>query len=455
MKKLIFIPALILLALTSCKLGHKFAPVDTRIPGEYKEKGGNDSFSMADVDWWRIYTDPTMRSIIERTLKNNLDLKIADARIREVASLKRISTAALFPEVTANAYGQKEGLNYGGDNFSPDPEIGIKASASWEIDLWGNLRWLRDKSIADYLASVESRRALQVSLVAQTAQAYCELMSMDNELRIVQHTLTARREQERLAKLRFEGGLTSEIPYQQAKVEVERTATRVPVLKRNIAMKEHQISLLMGEFPGEIIRRGDTRNLQLPEEIPVGLPSHLLERRPDIRMAEQQLIAANAAMGVAYTNRFPRLTLTAVGGVESDEFSGFLKSPMYFLSGSILGPLFDAGKRQAQYRSKQAAYEQAILTYEKTVMNAFNEVMNAIVEFNRVKEIYNSAYQLERSARTTMEKAQLQYINGMIVYLDVLDAQRIYFDAQVGLSNAMLAKQLCIIRLYSALGGGW
>ena len=455
MKKLIYIAAASVALLSSCKLGHKFTQVNTGMPQEYAEKGASDSFSMADIDWWRIYTDPTMQSIIERTLKNNKYLKIADARIREVAAQKRIATASLFPEVSANLYGQKEGLNYGGDQFAPDPEIGLKATASWELDLWGNLRWSRDKSVADYLASVESRRALQVSLVAQSAQAYCELMSMDNELRIVQHTLTARREQERLAKLRFEGGLTSEIPYQQAKVEVERTATRVPVLKRNISMKEHQISLLMGEFPGDIIRRGDTRNLQLPEEIPVGLPSHLLERRPDIRQAEQQLIAANAAMGMAYTNRFPRLTLTAQGGLESDEFSGFLKSPMYFLSGSLLGPVFDAGKRQAQYRAKQAAYEQAQLNYEKTVMNAFNEVMNAIVEFNRVKEIYNSAYQLERSARSTMEKAQLQYINGMIVYLDVLDAQRIYFDAQVGLSNAMLAKQLCIIKLYCALGGGW
>lgn len=455
MKKLIYFASATMLLFASCKLGHKFSPVNTGIPQEYAEKGVADSFSMADIEWWRVYTDPTMQSVIEKTLKNNKDLKIADARIREVAALKRVSTAALLPEVTANVYGQKEGLNYGGDNYKPDPEIGIKASASWEIDLWGNLRWAREKSIADYLASVESRRALQVSLVAQSAQAYCELMSLDNELRIVQHTLTARREQERLAKLRFDGGLTSEIPYQQAKVEVQRTATRVPVLERNISFKEHQISLLMGEFPGESIRRGDTRNLQLPDSIPVGIPSTLLIRRPDIRQAEQQLIAANAAMGMAYTNRFPRFVLTAIGGVESEEFSGFLKSPMYFLSGSLLGPVFDAGKRQAQYRAKQAACEQAQLTYEKTVMNAFNEVMNAIVEFNRVKEIYSSAYQLEQSAKTNMEKAQLQYINGMIVYLDVLDAQRIYFDAQIGLSNAMLAKQLCIIRLYSALGGGW
>lgn len=455
MKKLIYFAAALALSLTSCKLGHKFAPVDTGMPEKFAVAGGSDSFSMADIDWWRVYTDPTMQSVIRKTLTNNKDLKIAEARIREVAAMKRVSTSALFPEISANIYGQKEGLNYGGDNFAPDPELGIKVSASWEVDLWGNLRWGRDKSIAEYLASIESMRGLQVSLVAQSAQAYCELMSLDNELRIVQQTLTARREQERLAKLRFEGGLTSEIPYQQAKVEVQRTTTRVPVLERNISFKEHQISLLMGEFPGASIRRGDTRNLQLPDEIPVGLPSTLLARRPDIRQAEQQLIAANAAMGQAYTNRFPRLVLTATGGVESDEFAGFLKSPMYFLSGSLLGPVFDAGKRKAQYKAKQAAYEQAALNYEKTVMNAFNEVMNCIVEFNRVKEIYNSAYQLERSAKTTMEKAQLQYINGMIVYLDVLDAQRTYFDAQIGLSNAMLAKHLCIIRLYSALGGGW
>ena len=181
----------------------------------------------------------------------------------------------------------------------------------------------------------------------------------------------------------------------------------------------------------------------------------MLEKRPDIRQAEQQLIAANAEVGIAYTNRFPRLTLTAQGGLESEEFANFLKSPMYFLSAGLIGPVFDMGRRQAAYRAKQAAYEQANLQYEKTVLQAFTDVKNAIVTFKKVEDIYTKWRELEQSAKATMDLAQLQYINGVISYINVLDAQRSYFDAQIGLSNAIRDKRLCLVQLYKSLGGGW
>lgn len=258
-----------------------------------------------------------------------------------------------------------------------------------------------------------------------------------------------------MAKLRFEGGLTSETSYQQAQVELARTATLVPDLERKISIKENDIAFLAGDYPQKIARSVLPEEVKLPESLPVGLPSTLLERRPDVRQAEQKLIAANASVGLAYTNMFPRLALTAHYGLESAEFSDFLKSPYHFLSGSLLTPLFAMGKNRAMLKAKKAAYEQEVYSYEKSVLTAFKDARNAIVDFSKIKEIYESRLQLEQAARSNVELAQLQYINGVIGYLDVLDAQRGYFDAQIGLSNAIRDKQITLVRLYKALGGGW
>ncbi len=441
--------------LSSCRLGQRFVKPDPDMPQAFSESSDTDSFSIADVDWHIIYPDTKLQDLIQHALDNNKDLAIADARIRQLGQLRRSTKAELMPLISGQAYGQKEGLNYGGDNFKPDPEYGLKGGLSWELDIWGNLRWADERARSQWLASIEGRNALQVTLIASVAQAYYELVALDNELSIVNQTLYARREGERIARLRWEGGLTSETSYQQAKVELERTVTRVPVLERAIAIKESEISLLLGEFPGTIERSAKLNNMDLPETLPVGIPSTLLMRRPDLRQAELSLRAANAAVGIAYTDRFPRLTLTAQGGLESDELTGFLKSPMYWLSAGLVGPILDFGRKQGKYRAAQAEYEQENLRYEKAVITAFTEVSNAITDFRKVKEIYASAIQLEKSAKTTMDLAQLQYINGVIGYLDVLDAQRNYFEAQIGLSNALRSKQLCIVQLYRVLGGGW
>ena len=237
--------------------------------------------------------------------------------------------------------------------------------------------------------------------------------------------------------------------------EDARTATLVPELERKISLKENDIAFLAGEYPHRIQRSILPEEVKLPETLPVGLPSTLLERRPDVREAEQKLIAANASVGIAYTNIFPRLSLTAQYGVESEEFSDFFKSPIHYISGNLLTPLFAMGKYRATLKAKKAAYEQECYSYEKSVLTAFKEARNAIVDFNKIKDIYESRLQLERSSKATMELAQLQYINGVIGYLDVLDAQRSYFDAQIGLSNAIRDKQITLVKLYKALGGGW
>ncbi len=448
----------LLLAMNSCKLGNTYVRPDVSdMPATIAPDSiGPDTLSLGDIEWWKIFPDPALDSLITRTLKNNNNLLAARARIKEMAASRRVDRAQLLPQLNANAYAQKEALNYGGYDYKNDPELGLKGIVSWEADLWGNLRWALDKGTSEFLAAIEQERALKVSLIASVASAYFELVALDNELRIVRRTLAARTEAARIAKLRYEGGLTAETTYQQAQVELARTATYIPRLERDISLKENEICLICGEFPHDIVRTGTlTWYADAPGDIPVGLSSALLERRPDIRAAEQKLRAANAAVGMAYTNRFPRLTLTAQGGLESDEFAGFLRSPMYYFSAGLLGPIFDGGRRQAQYRAQQAAYQQQTYAYKQTVIEAFTEVRNAIVDYHRTAEAATSWQQLEASAKTTLDLAQLQYINGVVAYLNVLDAQRTYLDAQIGVSNATRDRHLCLIRLYKALGGGW
>lgn len=440
--------------LTSCKVGKPYARPNLSLPEQLGPRQA-DSTSMGDLSWWEMYNDTTLRDLIAQTLAHNKDLEIATARMEELAALKRIDVANLFPQATARLNANREATNYGGDNLDADLEASLTATVSWELDIWGNLRWARDRSKAEFLASVENCRALRLSLVAQMAQSYFELTALDNELNIVRRTLEARQEGVRLAEIRFKGGLTSEIVYQQAQVELARTATMVPDLERRIALKESEISLLTGDYPQKINRNALPEKYDLPDHLPLGLPSGLLERRPDIRQAEQELKAAHAEIGVAYTNMFPRLSLTATLGVESDELKTLLRSPYTYPAGNLLAPLFSLGKHRAALKAKRAAYEGCVARYEKTVLNAFKEVHDAIVNFNKIEDIYESRRQLAEASRTAVDLAQLQYINGVIGYLDLLDAQRSYFDAQVSLSNAVRDKQLMLINLYKVLGGGW
>lgn len=437
-----------------CQLGKHYTRPDLHLPATL-DSTATDTNSIADFRWWEIYTDTTLQQLIRQTLEYNKDMLTATARLKEMAAQKRIAVANLFPDMGIKLYADKDAENYGGDNYKSSPELTGKLVAAWEVDLWGNLRWAKDKSMAEFLQAVENRRALQMTLVAQVAQAYFELVALDNELEIVKQTLHAREEGVRLARLRFNGGLTSETAYQQAQVELARTATLVPSLERSIALKENDINFLAGRYPEKVERSHHPENIRLPESLPAGMPATLLERRPDIRAAENALVAANADVGIAFTNLFPKLTLTAQYGLESGDIEDFFHSPSHFISANLLAPLFAMGKRRAMVKAKKAAYEQSVYQYEKAVLSAFKDAQNAIVEFNKIKDIYDSRLKLEQAAQQSVKLAQLQYMNGVIGYLDVLDAQRTYLDAQIGLSNAVRDKQIAMVQLYKALGGGW
>lgn len=441
------------LAVTSCKIGKSYVRPELNLPEQIVDN--QDSLTLADKNWWEIYTDTTLQNLIQKSLEHNKDMLIAAARIKEMAAQKRIKVANLLPQIGGQIEAEREFENHGGDNFKRSDTFEGKLLFSWELDLWGNLRWAKDAGVAEYLQTIEAQRALQMTIIAEVAQAYYELVALDNELSIVKQTLKAREEGVKLAKLRFEGGLTSETAYQQAQVELARTTTLVPDLERKISLKENDIAFLAGEYPNKIHRNSALLQFDFPKSLPVGLPSELLERRPDIRQAEQELVAANAKVGVALTNMFPRITLTGSYGLESTELSNFLKSPYGLLNGALLTPIFAAGKNRAALKAQKAVLEQTTYKYEKSVLAAFKEVKNAIVDVNKMKEVYDSRLKLEQSAKKYVDLAQLQYINGVINYLDVLDAQRGYFDAQIGLSNAVRDELLAVVQLYKALGGGW
>ncbi len=451
----VFVLLSAVILMVSCKIGHHYVRPNIDMPATLTDGESTDSASLADRSWTEVYTDSILQGHIIKSLAYNKDMLMAAARVKELAAMKRIDYANIFPSLGLRVYAEKEQDNYGGDNSQSDNEFDLKANISWELDLWGKLRWAHDASMAEFMASIENQRAVQMSLIAQVAQAYYELVALDNELSIVKQTLTARRESEHLAKIRYEGGLTSEVTYRQAQVELSRTATLVPDLERQITAKENELAFLTGDYPHHIERSELPQEVTFPDSLPVGLPSSLLERRPDVREAEQHLIAANAAVGVAYTNMFPNITLTANLGAESEELKDLLHSPYHLLSANLLQPIFAMGKNKARHKAAKAAYERATYAYEKAVLAAFRDAYDAIANFNKMKEIYKTRYALESSSKTTLSLALVQYVNGAIGYMDLLDAQRTYLDAQISVSNALLDSQLATVNLYKALGGGW
>ena len=287
---------------TSCKIGKKYTRPELDLPTTIADTNSSDTTTVADIQWPTIYTDTVLQRLINTALTYNKDLLAAAARVKESRYAHRMEKANLFPKVGADALAERE------YDRSPGNTFNVEATLSWELDLWGKLRWSSQASLAAYLQTVEGQRALHMTLVSQVAQAYFELRALDMELSIVKQTHEARVESVRLAKLRFEGGLTSETAYRQAQVELAKTTTLVPDLERQIRLKENEISLLTGHYPGDIPRGANIDRQTLLTDLPVGLPSSLLERRPDIRQAEYKLKAANAKVGVCllYTSPSPR-----------------------------------------------------------------------------------------------------------------------------------------------------
>lgn len=439
---------------SGCKVGQKYvSPTLNGMPNTF-EALTVTPISVTDIGWSTLYKDSILQSYIIKALDHNKDLRIAVSRIKEMEANKRISFANMFPSLNYGSESYRKLENYGGDAAAYTNKINANVNVSWEVDVWGKLRWANDAGIASYLQTLEAQRSLKLTLVAEVAQSYFELEALDKELKIVKQTLEARKEGVRFAKLRYDGGLTSEIPYRQSLVELARTETLIPSLEQSIKLKENDLFVLMGEYPSGMLLREDSFSDQHPQDLPIEFPSIILKRRPDVIQVEQELIAANAKIGMAYTDMFPKIQLSGRIGGENDQLADFIKSPAWLIDGLITGPIFNMGKNKAKYKAAQAAYEQANFKYEKKVLDVFKEVNNAIISFSKTKDIYKSDEQLYSSAKANENLVKIQYVNGSASYIDLLDAQRQLFDAEVALNRADLNKLLSVVTLYKVLGGG-
>ena len=419
--------------------------------------GELDSLTIADMRWWEFYGDEVLAGFINHALENNKDILAAAAKVEQMRLLNKSSRAEWYPHVEASAMADREVENYTDKGHTVTPQVDLKMSVGWEIDLWGNIKWATRKSSAEYLATVEAERAMRMTVIAGVATIYYQLLALENELHIVNRTLLTRSEGVEQAKLRYEGGLTSETVYQQAQVEYATTASLIPAIKTRIEAAKSSLTLLLGEYPDFELEYAKMQifDREIPASLPMGLPSDLLTRRPDIRASEQALKAASAAVGVAYTDRFPKLTLGITGGWENGSFAEFFSAPYALAVGDIVAPVFEFGRRKAKYEAAIQAYDVARLNYEKRVIEAFKECSDAVVRYRNAREATELKDNLREAAFKYVELATFQYKFGDVKYINVLDAQRRYFDAQIGLSNAVMEENIALVRLYKALGGGW
>lgn len=447
-----------LLVASSCSGTKNLAKPRLDMPEAYvaADTAAVDSQSIADISWWEFYADSTLTKIMRIALDNNRDILKAAARVEQARHLYGVAVAEMWPQVGVNVAYSYETNKYNGGELTKDPEHDLKLPITWEVNLWGSMIHAKDAGKARYAASVEDYRAMRMTVIAEVATAYFRLLSLENELEIVRRTLLTRQESLEQARLRFEGGLTSETVYQQAKVEYSTTASLVPALELQVTAMRNTLTTLMGEYPHEVFDRRKTLfGAEMPAELPAGVPSDLLRRRPDLRAAEMRLKAAMADVGVSYADRFPSLRIGFTPGFENDGLKDFFKSPFTYTLAQITSPIFDFGRKKRKYQAMVAAYDQSRLDYEKAVIGAFTEVNTSIVAYNKYHDNYRVKVDLRDAAAKYVKLAWLQYRGGTLNYIDVLDAQRRYFEAQIGVSNALRDEYLALINLYKALGGGW
>jgi multidrug efflux system outer membrane protein len=447
---------------TGCATGPDSRRPVVDAPDQFRsapETAGTNSF--ADLPWWDIYRDEQLTALIHTALTNNYDVRIAASRVEQARAISAQARSEFLPSV-----GYGGGISRGRNEFlgTPSPNRGdtgdaalATLNAAWEIDLWGRIRRLNESAQARYLATEEARRGVMISLVGDVAFAYIELLELDLQLEIARRTTDAFTETLRLFNDRLQGGIASRLDTSRAQGALSTTAARIPELERLIALKENQINVLLGQNPGPVDRNTSLLKQEHPPDVPAGLPSALLERRPDIRAAEQNLRAANAQIGVATADFFPRIGLTALLGRVSPEVSDLTSGDanMWSLAGNVAGPIFQGGALRARKRQAIAQFEQAKLQYEQRVLTAFQEVADTLVSREKFALAKTDFEQAVTAYQEAVSISMQRYLSGNASYFEVLEAQQLLFPAEIALARAEANQRLVIIQLYRALGGGW
>jgi multidrug efflux system outer membrane protein len=458
-----FLISMILMLSTGCAVGPNYKKPAVPVPPEYRglpadQMGKSDVASFGDQKWWDAFQDEALRDLIKTALKQNYDVRIAAARILEARAQLGITRADQLPSVAASASSINERISQSARIPSIETSAHqLSISAAWELDFWGRYRRATESARASLLAQEWAQKAVISSLVSDLASAYFQLRELDLELEISRQTLGSRKDSLGLTQILADHGATSLLDVRQAEQLVFAAGASIPDLEQRIEQQENFISTLLGQNPQSIPRGRKLLDQPHPLEVPAGLPSSLLERRPDIRQAEQQLIAANAQIGVAKAAYFPQISLTADGGYQSSALTGLFAGPAGFWSigGSAVQPVFEGGRIRNRVRFAEAQTQEATVFYERTIQQAFRDVSDALVAYRKSQEFRIQQEQLTRAADDAKNLSNMRYKGGATSYLEVLDSDTRYFSAQLTLAQAQLRELEALVQIYRSLGGGW
>jgi len=450
---------------SGCAVGPNYKKPAVNAPSVYRgltleeeQASRSEAKNFADEKWWDVFQDEQLKELIRTGLQQNYDVRIAAARVLEAQARLGITRSDQFPTITAEALAAN--IRTSKQKLIPALDTStnrIGLDLFWDLDFWGKYRRSTEAARANLVGSEWARREIITQLVANLASAYFRLRALDLQLEITRSTLESRRDSLRLTKLLAEGGSTSLLDVRQAEQLVFTAAANVPSLEQQIEQQENLISILLGNNPGPIPRGRKLTEQEHPPTVPVGLPSSLLERRPDIHQAEEQLIATNALIGVAKAAYFPQIPLSASAGYQSSALTGLFSGPAGFwnLGAALMQPIFTAGRLKSNVRLTEAQRQEALVFYQQTIQGAFRDVSDALIAYRKTQEFRQQQQLLVESARDATRLSHLRYSGGVSSYLEVLTNDTNYFSAELVLVQAQLDELLALVQLYKGLGGGW
>jgi multidrug efflux system outer membrane protein len=450
-----------LLLLPGCTLGPNYKRPKVDTPSVYRgadQPQAPNAPSLGNEKWWTVFQDLQLQELIRTALAENYDVHIAAARVLQAHALLGITRADQFPTITGNvtALNERTPLTVQGPEVNTS-SIAASLSLFWELDFWGKFRRSTEAARANLLATEWAQRAVMSSLVSDVASAYFQLLELDLELEISKQTLATREESLRLVKVRAAGGVTSMMDVRQSEQLVYFASASIPDLERRIQQQENFISILLGTNPGPITRGKPLIENAIAPTVPAGLPSELLERRPDIQAAEQLLVAANARIGVAKSAYFPSIALTGVGGYQSSALSSLSSASSGFWSAGaqVVQSVFAGGRIRSGVKLSEAQQHEAALVYQHTIQQAFLDVSDSLIAYSKNQESRQQQELLAKAAEDATRLSDVRYRGGATSYLEVLDSDTRYFTARLSLAQAQLNERLALVQVYNALGGGW
>lgn len=448
---------IMLAVLGGCTIGPDYVKPEVDTPDEWRYSIEDASGTVNSL-WWEQFNDPVLDALIQDALANNKDVRIAAARVEEFAARVDITRAGFYPQIgydgAASRNRSSQAAAGGGARINDSYLAAL--NVGWELDVWGRIRRATEASRAQLLAEEEVRRSIILTLVSSVASSYINLRSLDRQLEIAVRTLESRGKSVELFEIKFEGGVVSELEVAQIRSEYEQAAVRIPSLERQIALQENALSILLGHNPGDIPRGQTIGELGLPP-VPAGMPSELLARRPDIQRAEQDLIAANAQIGVARSQYFPTISLSGLFGYASAELSELLQSSSenWGIGADALGPIFSGGRISSQVRASEAVQRQTLVGYAQTVQAAFREVDDALISSVKSREELAAQGRRVAALQDYAHYAQIRYDEGQVSYIEVLDSERRLFDAELLHTQSINDVYVSLVSIYKAMGGGW